>query len=360
LGLGLLAGVKPLAKPWLAIMDHSIDIGTKKALVVLRVPIETLSQRGKAIELKDCECIGIKISEQVNGESISKELEEIFTNAGAPEAIIKDCDYTLEKGVRAWSEKQNLTVPVIEDIGHVMANSLKKQFEKTKAYTRFVSLVNKASQCLRQTDLAFLIPPKLRQKGRFQSISKLGNWAEKLLDVLAVKGRVKKESLLFRLRKVLPDFAQSRAFIECFANTTKIVSQIMKLVKTLGLDKQSHQRCCELSDELPGNSKVKKRLKQWLQKHFEIQQKIAPSLPLLVSSDIIESLFGRFKYMIERSPQADMNRMALLIPVLCGELDQMKILQALSQVPHNELKEWEQKNIPYTLRKKRRAFLANK
>ena len=33
---------------------------------------------------------------------------------------------------------------------------------------------------MRQTDLALLIPPKLRSKGRFQSIGKLGQWGAKL------------------------------------------------------------------------------------------------------------------------------------------------------------------------------------
>jgi len=46
---------------------------------------------------------------------------------------------------------------------------------------------------------------------------------------------------------------------------------------------------------------------------------------LLISSDIIESLFGNFKYIIERSPQADMNRTNLLIPVLCGDLNERTI-----------------------------------
>ena len=40
LGLGLLKQVSPMSQPWLAIIDHSIDIGTKKALVVLRVTTE--------------------------------------------------------------------------------------------------------------------------------------------------------------------------------------------------------------------------------------------------------------------------------------------------------------------------------
>nr|CAA6829071.1 MAG: Unknown protein [uncultured Thiotrichaceae bacterium] len=72
---------------------------------------------------------------------------------------------------------------------------------------------------------------------------------------------------------------------------------------------------------------------------------------------IIESLFGNFKYVIERSAQADMNRTALLIPALCGEVDQAAIEKAFNQARHQDLKDWEEANIPYTVRKKRQAFL---
>jgi hypothetical protein len=92
LGLGLLKQVKPIAQPWLAIVDHSIDVGTKKALVVLRVRLDILSQRHGALGLSDCECIGLHISETVNGDTLALELEEIFAQAGTPVGIIKDCD----------------------------------------------------------------------------------------------------------------------------------------------------------------------------------------------------------------------------------------------------------------------------
>ena len=78
IGLGILKQVKPVDHAWVAILDHSIDIGIKKAFVVLRVATDVLAKKGKAIDLEDCECIGLKISEKVNGESIASELEEIF------------------------------------------------------------------------------------------------------------------------------------------------------------------------------------------------------------------------------------------------------------------------------------------
>ena len=358
LGLGLLKQVKPVDQPWLAIIDHSIDIGTKKALVVLRVPMDTLSRKAKAIQLRDCECIGLKISETVNGESISLELEEIFNQAGNPDAIVKDCDHTLNKGVRLWSEKQSVSVPVIEDIGHVTATALKKQYKDSTGYKEFTELASKGASRLRQTDLAFLIAPKLRAKGRFQSISKLGAWGDKILTVLAVKGTAKKGSLLARLREALPGFSRLKPFIKSFARAARATSEIMEILKNKGLDQNSYELCLEITEQLPRGSVVKKRLKQWLNDHLVIQKEIT-SLPLLVSSDIIESLFGHFKPVIERSAQADMNRTALLIPALCGEIDETVIKNALNQARHKDLKYWEDVNISYTVRKKRQEFLNN-
>lgn len=112
-GLGMLKQIQSTSKPWVAIIDHSIDIGIKKALVVLRVNIDVLSQRKKAMTLEDCECIGVKVSQTVNGKTIAQELTDIFTIAGTPTAIIKDCDYTLQKGVKLWlKEQKNITIPI--------------------------------------------------------------------------------------------------------------------------------------------------------------------------------------------------------------------------------------------------------
>ncbi len=160
--------------------------------------LDALSKRGAAIRLEDCECIGLKIREKVNGESIAMDLEEIFMRAGTPKGIVKDCDATLRKGVRLW----------------------------------------------------------------------------------------------------------------------------------------------------PG------RQRRWLARHMDIRRQMT-ALPLLASSDIIESLFGNFKHIIERSPQAGMNRTALLIPALCGSLDKTTITQALSRASHHDLQMWERENIPYTVRRKR-------
>jgi hypothetical protein len=359
LGLGKLKQVKPMNKPWLAMMDHSIDIGTKKAFVVLRVSVDCLSQKAnKAIQLKDCECIGLRIMETVNGESIESALTTIFKQAGHPKAIIKDCDSTLKKGVRLWSDNQSCSIPVIDDIGHVMASALKHQFQNSSGYKKFTTLVSKGANQLRQTDLAFLTPPKLRTKGRFQSVSQLGVWGDKMLSVFAVKGGAKKGSLLARLRCAFPGFNALKPFIARFATAASVTSQIMKMLKNNGLSQSTYNDCLTLLNQLPKRSKVKTRIQQWLHEHLAIQKTITKQ-PLLVSSDIIESLFGRFKHVIERSSHADMNRTALLIPALCGHLDESIMTTAFNHACHNDLKQWEEDNIAYTMRKKRQNFFHN-
>jgi hypothetical protein len=129
----------------------------------------------------------------------------------------------------------------------------------------------------------------------------------------------------------------------------------MDILKNNGVDKTTYKQCFELSRELPRNSKAKKCLQIWLKKHFTLQKTLT-SLPLLVSSDIIESLFGNFKHIIERSPLADMNRTVLLIPALCGKLTDTTVTLALKQASQADIKAWEKQHIPYTVRKKRHAF----
>ena len=354
-GLGLLKQVRPIDQPWIAIIDHSIDIGTKKALVVLRVAMDTVSMKKRAIRLEDCECVGLSIAEEVNGASIARELKAVFDRAGAPIAVLKDCDRTLHKGVRLWNEGQNEAVPTIDDVGHVVASALKAQFGETAEFKDFTSLANNGAKKLRQTNLAFLTPPRLRSKGRFQSIGKLADWGKKILAVL--NGERKRDvDSLDRLHAAFPNFDQSKKFIKNFASTTQVISRVMERLKNKGLDQTSYNHCHELVEQLPSDSETRQRLSSWLQQHLTIQKNITPG-PLLVSSDIIESLFGSFKHIMERSPQADMNRTALLIPALCGKHDDKVIAHALHMANHRDLQKWEKDNIPYTMRKQRQEFL---
>ena len=66
---------------------------------------------------------------------------------------------------------------MLEDVGHVAANALKAQYAKSAAFLSFLKTLFRGMRRLRQSDLAYLIPPKIRTKGRFQGITRLAEWA---------------------------------------------------------------------------------------------------------------------------------------------------------------------------------------
>lgn len=360
LGLGLLRAVVPIPHPWIAIMDTSIDIGTKKALVVLRIRQDVLALKGAAVQLADCECIGVHILEQTNGETISHSLTSIFNQAGNPIAILKDQGTDLAKGVTIWQgmqEKEDAKIEIIDDIGHMLANGLKAEFDGSREFQAFLKAIRKGAARLRQTALAFLTPPKLRTKGRFQGIGKLAEWGGRMLILFDQQDKAKKDPVLKAAHKALPRFLQHRAFIQLFLKTIRVTHCVLKLLKQEGLNQITYEKCMAQAALLPETSAVKKVLLNWLDRHYAVHARLNNPYPLLVSTDIIESLFGKFKRIIERSPTADINRMALIIPVLCGnKMNHQNIRELLSTTRHQDIKDWEKSNITYTQRKNRREF----
>ncbi|MGB5713857.1 MAG: hypothetical protein WBM44_23470, partial [Waterburya sp.] len=360
-GLALLKQAGKLAYPWIAIIDYSLSIGRNKVLVVLRVPLTKLREKGKALTLTDCECVGLRIHDSVNGEVVSGALSSIFQQTGDPVAILKDKGTDLSRGVSLWKENNHKSnIPTIDDISHVVANALKKEFEDTEPFRKFKEIINAGASRMRQTALGYLVPPKLRSKGRFQGISRVTSWAAKILEIFNSEKSVENDSLLEQLRAIMPEFPSVKSFIEKFAKTMESVNSILKLLKHQGLSEETYQLSRGLLSSFPA-VEVKEAIVEWLAKHIAIQRILGEGedIPLLVSSDIIESLFGKFKYAMQRCPSGEINRNILLIPTLCGNLERDSIDQLLRDSQHKELLEWEEKNVPETLRQKRQKLNKN-
>ena len=204
--------------------------------------------------------------------NVKEDLEEIFKILGNPSAIIKDTDYTLNRGVRLYNETQKKPILQIEDIRHVVAKSLKKEFEDTKSYKQFTKLIKNGSARIRNTEIAFLTPPKLRNKARFQNVSRLGKWGEKMMNHFNIRGRAKKGSILERLRLAFPEFSKLKSFILNFSKATAVTSKIMQRLKNRGLEKSTYDDCKIMLKELPKSSRTAKFLRDWLNRHLKIQK----------------------------------------------------------------------------------------
>ena len=358
-GMTIFNEVSPVDEPWIAVIDCSIDIGTRKALVVLRVPLSALHQKQDAVGLQDCECIGLKIATRWNGPLVNDALADIFGKAGVPRAIIKDGGTDIKRGVELYQAAHDAEhVQVIEDVGHLAANALKTEFAKRAAFAKFLDIVRKGAARIRQTDLAWLLPPKVRTKGRFQGITEVAEWAGKLLNLMGRPGRSKNDSEVGMLRKAFQGLSQLRGFLEQFCATCEVAEQFLKLLKRRGLNQVTGTEAMSILKQLPQDSQVRARLASWIDRHLKIQRELAiGQLPLLVSSDVIESLFGKFKTIVQRNPQAELNRLVYTIPLLCGTHTSAEIDRALRGCSHGQMLDQIRKTIPPTLRQQRHRVL---
>lgn len=361
-GLALLSGVQPIADPWVAIIDMSIDVAVKKVLVVLMVRLSALAERGGAITLADAQCVGVEVSESWKGADVAAALARIFAKAGNPVAILKDKGSDLALGVRLWQEDEKNSangVKVIDDVGHVAANALKAMFARLEAFKKMLAAASKGAAKIRQSQLAHLSPPKIRTKGRFQSISKLANWGISILDIIGGSGRKEDGSTAAKLQEFMPGFSVHRPVLYRLAWCTTLVNTVLDMLKNHGLCAETYVFAKKTLNELPEKCKARRKLLAWLEDHWRLHQSFGiDGLRLPVSSDILESLFGKIKVIVARNPKAEFNRIVLAIPCLCGPLDEAAIDSALRKVSHQDLERWEAKEVGETQHRRRRAVFA--
>ena len=114
----------PLDEPWVCIADFTIQIGSKKALIVLRVPVSAL-RMGKALTLKQVEVIGLSLGETWNGARVNTVLRSLFERCGWPSYVVSDCGSDIKKGIVDTLREAPQRASWISDVSHFVANALK-------------------------------------------------------------------------------------------------------------------------------------------------------------------------------------------------------------------------------------------
>jgi hypothetical protein len=257
----------PLDEKWVCVADFTIQIGCKKALIVLRVPVSALSM-GKALTLKQVEVIGLSLGETWNGERVHTVLLSLFERCGWPSHVVSDCGSDIKKGiVDTLLEAPNQAL-WISDVSHFVANALKHYYAKLSLFQQFQSLCTRIRPRLQQTRFAFLLPPKARAKGRFLSVSRQAQWGLQTLAYLEAKERELSPEAA-ALAQALRGLKPFKMFLTTFVRNTTCLNEVMKTVKTQGLSAESIQACQERLDDLPARAPIRKEVSHYLQ-HYVV------------------------------------------------------------------------------------------
>ena len=148
----------PLDEPWVCVADCTIQIGCKKALIVLRVPVSAL-RMGRALTLKQVEVIGLCLGETWNGERVKTYLQSLFELCGWPSHVVSDCGSDIKKGIAdALLEAPN-QASWMSDVTHFVANALKHYYAKLSLFQQFQSLCTRIRQRLQHAYSTPKLPP---------------------------------------------------------------------------------------------------------------------------------------------------------------------------------------------------------
>ena len=297
------------------VIDSTICLGSLKIFAALAIRSDQYGQHGAAPGLQDTLCVGIATAATWTGDSIANLLTKVINALGAPQAIIKDGGSDLAKATRIL-DARGCKISCIDDISHFCANLLKRQYGDHPQLKVFLSACGKISASFKQTILACLAPPKVTVKSRFMNLHRLVRWADQLLKH-SPKGGAKKGSILAKLREKLGELPECKGFIKLFLRDAGALLACQEVLKNKGLSKDTHQECKEILKAIPQASPVRRDFMEWLNEHLEKARKLQlEDTGMLITSDIIESFFGRIKTR-GTGTMKDANRLALFAPGIC-------------------------------------------
>ncbi len=328
------------------IIDESIRLGQEKLLLILSVPLAKVKKT--ALQYRDVQVVYMKGAISWTGEKIGKVVKALQQSNGFEVAqILSDEDSKLRKAC-TLSE-----ISHTPDIAHGVATCLKRVFEKEEEFIAFRKLIASYSSKGVNQALSYLCPPKQRTKARFMNIHKVTNWANSMLENF--KKLNEKEQTFFK------GLLDQQPFIGALEECIKLAKAISLPFKQKGLSTQTLK---EAQQHIDTNEDAQGYLQQFLQnlqgyitryqnitKHFE-------GIPIHASSEIIESLFGKYKSKANNYALTGLTTLNLELPLYGLNLEEIKLHleQALLDISIKELSQWKVKNASDNQLVKRKQF----
>jgi hypothetical protein len=349
---------KDIANDWIWIVDHTVQIGTDKCLVILGLRLSSLPLRGNCVSHEDVEPICLHPVKQSNGKIVYQQLEEAIEKTGIPREIIGDHGSDLEKGIKDFCQQHQETC-YIYDIKHKTAAVLKHELESDEKWLKFIELATKTKVSVQQTTLAFLAPPNQRSKSRYMNVDILIQWGLKILAFIDQQQKEKSNKFdKDQIGEKLGWITAFREMLEELEDVLQIVETTESFVRKNGLYHDCH---IELKDSmiLMANKDRAKKVQELLLTFVEEESlKAKPDERLLGSSEVIESVFGKLKGVEQDQAKSGFTNLLLSTAAIVSKTTEDVVEKALKTVRTKEVLDWCKKNIGQSVQSMRKETFA--
>lgn len=364
IGLYELNRKKEIRDDWIFIVDLTVELGTEKGLVVLGVTQQLLEEKvfpsRRGLQHEDVQILALEILHSTRGEIIEQKLTEITQKFGRPKQIIADRGSDIQRGIKLY-KLQFPDVIYTYDVTHAMALLLKHELHGSEKYQSFIQQCSQCRKQLQQTELSFLSPPSQRSQCRYFNVEKLLDWAFNILnsplDILAdLVPNLEPDILQNKLKDKFTWLASYQDSLKNWNQMVQITRFVETLIKLDGLNQdtfiiiQQH-----LTMEVSYPEGFAQKILGYLTQELS---PIKPGQTLLATTDVLESLFGKYKQFSSRSPLKQISQLFLSICLSTMNLTTTVVKEALETVRFLDVEDWAAEVFGQSMLSKRKILFS--
>jgi hypothetical protein len=337
LGSAALLRPKVIADDWAWLIDHSIQIGTCKCLVILGVRLGEMPQ-GRALCHRDLEPIALVPMAESTKQAVAACLEQAVERTGVPRVILDDHGADLHGGVEIFRRAHPETSEVY-DITHKAACLLKARLEGDEDWKAYASRLGPTKFGVQQTELAGLTPPSQRSKSRFMNVGKLVDWGVKTLALADDPARL--ESLGIGTERVsakLGWLGEHREALGEWSGYQEVIDGTLDLVRRRGLYAGAE---IDLAAAVPARSGRAEELRGELIDFVRAEGlKARPGERLPGTTEVVESCFGKLKALEDGQSKSGFTGLVLSLGAMVSDRTTESIGAALERCRVRDVLAW--------------------
>ena len=355
IGLAALLRPKVIATDWVWLVDHSIQIGRCKVLVILGVRLSDFPQ-GQPLCHRDMELIALVPMISSTKDTVAVCLEDAVAKTGVPRAILDDHGADLHGGVEIFRQAHPET-DEFYDVKHKAACLLKGRLEGDPQWKAYATQLGQTKFALQQTTLACLTPPSQRSKARFMNLDALVDWGVGTLALMNDRSRMEQLELPVELvRTKLGWLEEFRAPLEEWSAYLAMINGTLDLVRCRGLTVSVGR---ELEATLPPAAGSVGELREKLIEFVvDESSKVRQGERLPGTTEVLESCFGKLKALEDGQSKSGFTGLVLSVGAMVSNWTTETIHQALERCGVQDVLDWCRKNLGTSVQSQRRRAYA--
>jgi hypothetical protein len=341
-GLAALLRPKVIADDWVWVVDHSVQIGQCKCLVVLGVRLIALPA-GRPLCHQDMEPIALIPMTRSTRQDVAMCLETIVARTGVPRAILDDHGVDLHGGVEIFRGAHPETIELY-DITHKAACLLKARLQGDERWKRYISQLGPTKCAVQQTELACLTPPGLSSKARFMNVGGLVAWGQKTLALVDEPSGLERLGISAeRLAAKLGWLVEFREALAEWSAYQTVIDGALDFVRHRGLYLGAG---FALAAALPRQSGGAGTLREELIAFVRAESlKARPGERLPGTTEVLESCFGKLKALEGVQSKSGFTGLVLSLGAMVSTWTQESVGEALERCRVRDVLAWCRKTL---------------